>query len=185
MNKKIHDLLYRNLFPMLKHYIEILIRKYFQECLSPTFTKSTWAKLVRNILTINTCLVHPWKLNQIQASLVLKARQVINFADWCLMTSFMLSCVDAGLMTHSKCNDNDVAGVLPTLQLQIMMARLPTKHDGITRYSWDNKIFSIKIRRPTKNTYRPCALYSQALHTQWQMLVYVSSQPVRLPQQAL
>ena len=117
MNKKIHDLLYRNLFPMLKHYIEILIRKYFQECLSPTFTKSTWAKLVRNILTINTCLVHPWKLNQIQASLVLKARQVINFADWCLMTSFMLSCVDAGLMTHSKCNDNDVAGVLPTLQL--------------------------------------------------------------------
>ena len=38
---------------MLKHYIEILIRKYFQECLSPTFTKSTWAKLVRNILTIN------------------------------------------------------------------------------------------------------------------------------------
>ena len=26
------------------------------------------------------------------------------------MTSFMLSCVDAGLMTHSKCNDNDMAG---------------------------------------------------------------------------
>ena len=63
------------------------------------------------------------------------ARQVINLADKCLMTSFMLSCVDAGLMTHNKCNDNNVAGVLPTLQLQIMMARLPIKHDGITRYS--------------------------------------------------
>ena len=159
MNKKIHDLLYRNLFPMLKHYIEILIRKYFQECLSPTFTKSTWAKLVRNILTINTCLVHPWKLNQIQASLVLKARQVINFADWCLMTSFMLSCVDAGLMTHSKCNDNDVAGVLPTLQLQIMMALLPRKHNGITCYSHEIIKFSLLKSGVSQGTFTDPVLY--------------------------
>ena len=64
------------------------------------------------------------------------------------MTSFTLSCVDAGLMTHSKCNDNDVAGVLPTLQLQIMMALLPRKHNGITCYS--HEIIKIKVRFPQR-----------------------------------
>ena len=53
MNKKFMTCYMENLFPMLKHYIENLIRKYFQECLSQTFTKSTWANLVRNILTIH------------------------------------------------------------------------------------------------------------------------------------
>ena len=32
------------------------MRKYFQECLSPTLTKSIWANFVRNILTINYAL---------------------------------------------------------------------------------------------------------------------------------
>ena len=78
------------------------------------FTKSTWAKLVRNILTINYMPCTPLK-NELNSSFAgFNARQVINLADKCLMTSFMLSCVDALLMTHSKCNDKNVAGVLPT-----------------------------------------------------------------------
>ena len=115
-------------------YIEFN-KEIFPGDLSQTLSKSTWAKLVRNILTINYLPCTSRKLNEIQASLVFQARQVINLAGWCLMTSFMLSCVDAGLMTHNKCNDNNVAGVLPTLQLQVMMARLPRKHNGITCYS--------------------------------------------------
>ena len=62
----------------------------------------------------------------------------------------MLSCVNAKLMTHSKCSDNDVAGVLPTLQLQIMLALLPKKHNGITRYSHEIMKFPQLIRCPQR-----------------------------------
>ena len=119
--------------------------------------RNSWLVLWETFSYVETFFI---KFNkEIQASLVLKARQVINFADWCLMTSFMLSCVDAGLMTHSKCNDNDVAGVLPTLQLQIMMALLPRKHNGITCYSHEIMKFSLLKSGVPQITFTDPVLY--------------------------